>query len=128
MITINAELMQQAKERVAAQLPYSIELMTQFHRTNLPMITSRGNVHGPAHDNAAAWEEYDKKWTGLAVGSVVDDSPYWLIGRCQLTGERSYSCLGPKPSVEAAIEAAIERTYFELAYWANTATSKSNAA
>ncbi|HEC1424210.1 TPA: hypothetical protein R1W95_000998 [Pseudomonas aeruginosa] len=109
-----------AVEIVRSALPYSSELLEQCTSLELPHIMVNGDVFGPAPDNAAAFMQYGPDWTGLAVSSRCGGTSYWLYYRCQLTQERAMACLGPQPSVGAAIEAAVQYVRADLEYWNNT--------
>lgn len=120
LIKTDSQIDQAAVAIVEGSLPYPRELLEQCTSLELPHIMINGDIFGPAPDNAAAFTQYAADWTGLAVSSRCGDTSYWLYYRCQLTQERAMACLGPQPSVGAAIEAAVQYVRADLEYWNST--------
>lgn len=119
LMKTDSQIDQAAVAIVESALPYPRELLEQCTNLELPHIMINGDIFGPAPDNAAAFTQYAADWTGLAVSSRCGDTSYWLYYRCPMTQERAMACLGPQPSVAAALDAAALSVRADLDYWGN---------
>lgn len=111
------QIAQQAVETVIKALPYPRAQLEQMSIHQLPCLTDKAQIFGPARDNAAVMEEYPADWTGMAVSSSNGYINFWLIFHCEYSKERALACLGAQPSVSAAIDTACLRVEDNIRTW-----------
>lgn len=121
MTTYNAAILKQATQIISDLLPSSLEEAVKLHRIDLPKLRDDQSVFGPINGRKTFWDTYPDDWYGIAAGKEFSENMFWLIRKSEISGERTFFCLGAHKRFGDAINVAIENVYLELAFKYNAA-------